>query len=178
MTGKGTIAFGALAGALFLWTGYALGDVDTYYPYPMYEEYWKDAVPDERPKNGALPPAAAPPAAREPVPWQKVPGFLFPPELGFGVAVGVPDDLFYLSGTYYRVQQGRWYRSGSWRGPWQPVARGKVPKVLLEHDLPAIRKLRNKEFRAYFEQGAKYQGRHFRPVRESGGKVNGVKRPD
>lgn len=36
-----------------------------------------------------------------PIVISQPPDFLYPPELGFGVAVGVPYDMFYLSGGYY-----------------------------------------------------------------------------
>jgi len=39
------------------------------------------------------------------------PDFLYPPELGFGVAVGVPYDMFYLSGGYFVYRGGGWYRT-------------------------------------------------------------------
>lgn len=170
----GDVAAAWLALALLGGSGQSLAD-DTYYPYPMYERYWEDVTGPEAPGNGKAAPdgTQAPREAQPPPAWQRVPGFLFPKELGFGVAVGVPEDLFYLSGVYYRVREGAWQRSPSWRGPWKPVARAKLPPVLLERDLASIRRLRNREFREYWEKRESYPGRHFRPEREGG-----KKRPD
>lgn len=139
---------------------------DTYYPYQFYEEY-------HRQDKAAPPPAAAGPQreapARRPartgepgVPRQ-APLFLFPRGLPFGVAVGVPEDLFYLADSYYQVQGGSWYRAASYRGPWTRVPRGKLPPELVRHDLAAIRRERSREYRQYWEEQGRYKGRVFRP---------------
>ena len=169
---------GMLLAALLLLGSGSLGRVGaTYYPYPMYEEYWADQPHPERGGNGEAP-APAPaakgaPGAKAPSAWQRVPGFLFPKELGYGVAIGVPYDMFYLSGSYYLLEGERWSRAPSHRGPWRPVPRTKLPQILLKHDLAEIRQLRNREFREYWEKGERYKGKHFRP----GGKTKG-KRPN
>ena len=49
------------------------------------------------------------------------PDFLYPPELGFGVAVGVPYDMFYASGVYYVFRGGGWYST-----PYQVRARNRL----------------------------------------------------
>lgn len=147
--------------------GQSPGGDDTYYPYQMYEEYYRlyeeGAAPS--PGNGEKPAAGAQvrPGVQDPAPGARTPGFLFPEELGFGVAIGVPQDLFYLSGTYYLAQGGGWYRASSHRGPWRKVPRAKLPPELLKHDLATVRSLRNREFRRFWEEKKEYRGRHFRP---------------
>ena len=51
-----------------------------------------------------------------PVVIAQPPAFLYPPELRFGVAVGVPYDMFYLSGIYYVFRGGGWYQTSSYGG--------------------------------------------------------------
>ena len=53
-----------------------------------------------------------------PVVITQPPDFLYPPELGYGVAVGVPYDMFYISGIYYIFRGGGWYRTTNYGGSW------------------------------------------------------------
>ncbi|MBJ6801005.1 hypothetical protein [Geomonas propionica] len=138
----------------------AHGGEGTYYPYQYYDEYYRQ-------QQEEAPPAAAPrerePSREVPATTQRAPLFLFPAELGFGMAAGRDENLFYLSQTYFKVSGGVWYRSGSWRGPWIRVPRGKLPPKLARHPLAQMRVLRNREFRLFWEQKGSYLGRVFRP---------------
>ncbi|MBU5637885.1 hypothetical protein KOM00_14240 [Geomonas sp. Red69] len=136
---------------------------DTYYPYPFYDEYYRQLEEQHPPApapQGGEPVRPVPSTARRP------PLFLFPAELGFGAAVGSAGDLFYLGGSYLKASDGAWYRSGSWRGPWSRVPRGKLPPELSRHTLAQMRVLRNREFRHFWEQKGSYRGRVFRPGEE------------
>ena len=139
--------------------GSAHGGEGTYYPYQYYDEYYQ--------QQEEAPPAAATGergvSRGEPATVQRAPLFLFPAELGFGMAAGRNEDLFYLSQNYFKVSSGSWYRSGSWRGPWLRVPRGKLPPELGRHTLAQMRVLRNREFRLFWEQKGSYPGRVFRP---------------
>ena len=148
----------------------ALAD-DTYYPYQMYEEFHRKPAPEPPqppPQGQQQPPAGVKPPARamEQAAVQPAPEFLFPQELGFGVAIGVPYDMFYLSEVYYLVDGSNWYRSSSYEGPWTALALRQLPPVLRKHDLATIRQLRNREFRKFWEDRDHYQGRHFTPGRK------------
>lgn len=59
------------------------------------------------------------------------PDFLYPPGLGFGVAVGVPYDMFYLDGTYFVFRGGGWYRTSYYGGDWVRVRTRCQPPPLL-----------------------------------------------
>jgi hypothetical protein len=156
-----------LMGAL---QGSARGGDDTYFPYSFYDEYYR--------QQQAPPPAAPQGETPRPAPAQasRAPLFLFPPELGFGVAVATSEDLFYLHESFYRVSGGSWYRSGSYRGPWIPAPRGKLPPELLKHRLPETRALRDREFRRFWEEKSAYQGQAFRPA--SAERKRDGRRPD
>lgn len=43
----------------------------------------------------------------------------------------VEADLLFYHGYWYRPYQGRWYRSGDYKGPWVYIVHEKVPTVLL-----------------------------------------------
>ncbi|GFO64842.1 hypothetical protein M1B72_04965 [Geomonas paludis] len=134
----------------------------TYYPYQFYDEYYR--------QQEQAPPAAAPEEGerqrRPPPAAQRAPLFLFPAELGFGVAAGRGEDLFYLAPTYFKASGGVWYRAKSWRGPWLRVPRGKLPAELGRRTIAQMRVLRNREFRQFWEQKGSYRGRVFRPEAE------------
>ncbi|WP_224985061.1 hypothetical protein [Geomonas agri] len=152
--------------------GSARGD-GTYYPYQFYDEYYRQqeeqAPPAAESRQGERPRGAPSTAQRAPL-------FLFPAELGFGVAAGRGEDLFYLADSYFKVSGGVWYRARSWRGPWLRVPRGKLPPELGKRTLAQMRVLRDREFRLFWEQKGSYRGRVFRPGTEPAKPT--VKRPN
>lgn len=94
---------------------------------------------------------------------EEPPVFLVPPALGFSVAVGVPYDLFYISGMYYFYSGGVWYRGPYYNGPWVLVKHKHLPPGLRKHKFERIRHFRDEEFRAYRADESRYRGKHFRP---------------
>lgn len=140
----------------------------TYYPYQSYDQYYKEhsATPPPGQKPPAPPPPPAqvkPPPRPEPlVSLTEPPDFLFPPELGFGVAVGVPYDLFYVGKEFYVIKGGNWYRSHSYNGPWI-LAGTSLPPELRKQKLTKIRELRSREFAKYYKDREHYKGKHYRP---------------
>jgi hypothetical protein len=68
----------------------------------------------------------------------------------------VPDigaDIFFCSGNWYRLHQGRWFSAGAYNGPWMFVPGPRVPGVLLQlppdyrHILPGWRRIPYGELR-------------------------------
>lgn len=68
--------------------------------------------------------------------------FIYPDELGFYVAVGLPYELCYINNSYYLLQNGVWLRSGSRRGPWVSMYDHEVPFGLRRHQIARIREYR------------------------------------
>ncbi|GAM09749.1 hypothetical protein OR1_02029 [Geobacter sp. OR-1] len=91
--------------------------------------------------------------------------FIYPPELGFYVGVGVPFDLFFLNNFYFTYRDGNWYRAPNHRGPWVTVERRHLPPGLRKHRLDRIRNYRDREYRVYERERDHYHGRHFRSDR-------------
>lgn len=97
------------------------------------------------------------------------PVFLYPPGLGFFVAVGVPYDCFYVD-DYYYVYRGRaWYAAPHYTGPWFIVRHEQLPPGLAKHSYPKIIKMRDAEYRVYKKNSAGYKGKTFRPGKGGGG---------
>lgn len=143
---------------------------DMYYPFQTFEEYHRkitapEPPPSEPPTPQPQPEKEVKPPLRpeQPIKLTQAPEFLFPPELGFGVAVGVPYDLFYLGDSYYLLKTGTWYRAASYRGPWNLQGLSRVPAVLRKYDIARIRDLRNREFARFWKDRTGYKGRYFRP---------------
>ncbi|OGU04915.1 MAG: hypothetical protein A2075_02215 [Geobacteraceae bacterium GWC2_58_44] len=98
-----------------------------------------------------------------PVVISQPPAFLYPPELGFGVAVGVPYDMFYLSGIYYLYRGGNWYSTSTYGGDLRRLRHRELPRELRRHRMAGIREYRDREHRGYTRDGDHYRGRSFRP---------------
>lgn len=96
-----------------------------------------------------------------PIVISQPPDFLYPPELGFGVAVGVPYDMFYLNGVYFVFRGGGWYRTTSYGGEWIRVRR--PPPEFRRYKIAQIHAFRDREYRGYARDRVHYRGQHFRP---------------
>jgi hypothetical protein len=101
-----------------------------------------------------------------PIVISQPPEFLYPPELGFGVAVGVPYDMFYFSGIYYVYRGGGWYRTSSYGGSWIKVRHRELPPEFSRYKVAKIHEFRDREYRVYAKDRAHYRGNYFRPGRE------------
>jgi len=105
------------------------------------------------------------------------PDFLYPPELGFGVAVGVPYDMFYLSGVYYIYRGGGWYRTSSYGGSWVRLRHRELPPELRRYKIARIHEFRDREYRGYSRDRDHYRGRFFRPGRPAAEEHHELKGP-
>jgi len=98
-----------------------------------------------------------------PIVISQPPDFLYPPELGFGVAVGVPYDMFYLSGIYYINRGGGWYRTSYYGGSWIKIRHRELPPELRKYKVLKIHEFRDREYRTYARDRDHYRGKYFRP---------------
>ncbi|KAB0663991.1 hypothetical protein F6V25_14345 [Oryzomonas japonica] len=101
-----------------------------------------------------------------PVVIAQPPDFLYPAELGFGVAVGVPYDMFYLSGVYFINRGGGWYRTSYYGGDWVRVRYRELPPELRRYKMGRIHEYRDREYRVYSRDRDHYRGRYYRPDRD------------
>lgn len=102
-------------------------------------------------------PAPAPYVVSQP------PLFLYPQDLGFYVAVGVPFGLFYIDNYYYTIRGGVWYVSPHYDGPWYYVKPGHLPPGLVKHKYRDVIHRRDAEYRHYMKDRDHYRGRKYHP---------------
>ncbi len=77
------------------------------------------------------------------------PNFVALPGFGFSVSVGSPYDIVYYGNRYYLFQDGMWYRSSQYRGPWVVVRDGNLPYNIRRHRWEDIRSRRDIEYRRH-----------------------------
>ncbi|HJV66011.1 MAG TPA: hypothetical protein VJ550_09765 [Geomonas sp.] len=107
------------------------------------------------------------------------PEFLYPPELGFGVAVGTPYDLFYLNGAYFLHRGGNWFKAPYYGGSWTRVGKKKLPRELRANSIARIHQYRDREFRLYQADRKRYPGPNSAPdVSPAGGEDGAAKAPE
>ena len=114
---------------------------------------------------GNRPPAIAVPVPAPPIQVviEEPPIFIYPPSLGFYVAVGVPYDIFFVDNYYYLYRGNAWYRAPGYNGPWVGVRHKRLPPGLRRHKHDRIVRIRDVEYRRYQDDRDHYRGRHFRP---------------
>ena len=100
---------------------------------------------------------------RQPVIIEEPPEFVYPGELGFGVAVGLPYDMFYISGSYFLFRGNSWYRAPYYNGPWVVTRYKSLPPGLRRHKLERIHEYREREYRAFRGDREHYRGKYYRP---------------
>ena len=94
------------------------------------------------------------------------PDFVYPNELGFGVAVGVPYDMFYSNGVYYIFRGGEWYMTSSYGGSWLKIRHAQLPLELRRANINNIHALRDREYRVFSRDREHYRGKRFTPAIE------------
>ncbi|MBF0225433.1 MAG: hypothetical protein HQK76_08275 [Desulfobacterales bacterium] len=94
---------------------------------------------------------------------EEPPVFIFPPSLGFYIAIGIPYDMFYIDNHYYMYRENMWYVAPNYNGPWGKTHYRHIPKGLRRHKHGYIVKVRDEEYRNYKHQKDRYHGKHFRP---------------
>lgn len=112
-----------------------------------------------------------------PIVISQPPDFLYPSELGFGVAVGVPYDMFYSSGVYYVYRGGGWYRTSAYGGNWIKVRHRELPPELSRYKIAKIHQFRDREYRDYSRDRSHYRGHSFRPGTEGREEHRELKKP-
>jgi len=114
-------------------------------------------------------PSPPPPPAvyAPPVVIEEPPLFIEPPELGFHVAVGIPQDVFFFGNVYYLCKGNVWYAAPSYRGPWAVTRYSALPWKLRRHSYERVRYYRDAGYRHYRRGNDPYWRSHyFRPKHE------------
>jgi hypothetical protein len=112
-----------------------------------------------------------------PIVISQPPDFIYPSELGFGVAVGVPYDMFYSSGIYYVYRGGGWYQTSSYGGTWRKVGSRQLPPELRRYNINKIHAFRDREYRTFSKDRDHYRGKRFTPAGDSREERHDMKAP-
>jgi hypothetical protein len=80
---------------------------------------------------------------------ERRPDFIELPGRGFSVSVGSPYDIISYGDGYYIHQNGSWYRSAHYRGPWIVVRDHDLPYGIRRHRMDDIRRYRDIEYRRH-----------------------------
>ena len=94
--------------------------------------------------------------------------FIYPDELGFHVAIGVPYELCYIDRSYYLFRDGRWLRAHNRQGPWVAMGYRELPIVLRQQRIERIRDYRQHGYASHRERGRdrkQHSDRNFRGER-------------
>ena len=83
------------------------------------------------------------------------------PEPQMYVAVGVPYDIYFMSGNYYYLHGDHWFWGPGYGGPWTYVAFEKLPPGLRKFKVKQLHEFREREYRAYKVQGSSFHGKYF-----------------
>src|ERR1039457_5586100 len=94
---------------------------------------------------------------------ETAPEFIYPVELGFGVAIGIPYDMYFISGAYYLYKDKAWYIGSSYEGPWTLTGYRTLPPPLRKYKLANIRAFRDRDYLHFHEKREGYKGKSFRP---------------
>ncbi|MBI1821238.1 MAG: hypothetical protein HYR79_05965 [Nitrospirae bacterium] len=101
-------------------------------------------------------------APQPPIVVESPPEMIYLEGLRVYVAVGIPNDLFFYDNTYYYHNNGIWYRSGYYRGPWAQTDMRRIPPGLRKHRIEEVREFREHSWRDYREHSDHFEGKHFR----------------
>ena len=100
------------------------------------------------------------------------PTMILMPEPQMYVAVGVPYDIYFVSGRYYYLHGGHWFWGPGYGGPWTYVEVQRLPPGLRKYKVTQLHAYREREYRVYKAEGPKFRGTYFVAEEKEHGKGN------
>ncbi len=88
------------------------------------------------------------------------PNFIDLPDQGFSVSVGSPYDIVRYDDRYYVYQDGAWYNSRDYRGPWLLIHENNLPPKIRKHRPDDIRRYRDAESQRHGNGNPNNQNQH------------------
>jgi hypothetical protein len=89
------------------------------------------------------------------------PTMVLMPEPQMYVAVGVPYDIYFVSGRYYYLHEGHWFWLPRYGGPWTYLAVEKLPPGLGKYKVKQLHEFRDREYDVYKVRGSAFHGKYF-----------------
>jgi len=96
-----------------------------------------------------------------PVVVQAAPTMVYLTDPGLYVAVGVPYDIYFVSGRYYYFNDGNWFWGPGYGGPWTYVVYQGLPPGLQRYKVHRLHEFREREYAVYKVQGHGFKGKYF-----------------
>ena len=96
-----------------------------------------------------------------PVVMYSPPTMVLMPEPQAYVAVGVPYDIFFISGRYYYLHGDHWFWASRYNGPWTYVEYRGLPPGLRRYKVRQLHGFRDREYNVYKVQGSNFRGTYF-----------------
>ncbi|RXK85129.1 hypothetical protein EST62_07540 [Chlorobaculum sp. 24CR] len=96
--------------------------------------------------------AAPPPHRHHRRYFHRRPDFLYTPRLGFSVSLGGPHDMLLYGGRYYIYDNGAWYWSSRYDGPWRYIEHRRLPRNIRQYRRSEIRRYRDAEYRRRYRR--------------------------
>jgi hypothetical protein len=87
--------------------------------------------------------------APPPIIVRSAPTMVYLTEPAVYVAVGIPYDLYFVSGRYYYLRGDNWFWSPGYGGPWNYVAYSSLPPGLRKFRPARLHEFREREYRVY-----------------------------
>jgi hypothetical protein len=105
-----------------------------------------------------------PPApVAEPLFLPAAPMFTYAPEYGMYAAIGVPYDLLYDGRMYYYLNNGFWFASPYYSGPWNYIPREAYLPIFHTFQVARFHEFREREYHLYEHDREHYHGRTHHP---------------
>jgi hypothetical protein len=95
------------------------------------------------------------------------------PEPQMYVAVGIPYDIYFISGRYYYLHGGHWFWGPAYGGPWTYIAVNSLPPGLRKFKLQQLHEFRDREYKIYKVKGPAFRGKYFVAEDEHPGRGKG-----
>jgi hypothetical protein len=89
------------------------------------------------------------------------PPMVLMPEPQMYVAVGVPYDIYFVSGRYYYFYEDHWFWGPGYSGPWTYMRFESLPPGLRKFKVKRLHEFREREYRVYKTKGPNYGGTYF-----------------
>jgi hypothetical protein len=77
------------------------------------------------------------------------------------VAVGIPYDIYFVTGRYYYLHGNDWFWAQGYNGPWVYVSYNSLPPGLRKYRVERLHEFRERESKAYASQGPAFKGKSF-----------------
>jgi hypothetical protein len=98
--------------------------------------------------------------APPPIVVHERPTMVYLPEPAMYVAVGVPYDVYFISGRYYYLHRDHWFWAPGYNGPWVVIVEHKhLPPGLQKFKVVKLREFRDREYKVYKVQGSSFKGK-------------------